>query len=262
MLRKSKPYELGITDTPRNNRRANMPHYDESFIHDDNLNQRRNKRSYHVYKNGLTPLSLLETSDVIHALEERGSSVIKRNIKNIKYRGNRHKAEPQKGAPCNVSPIKYKAPDIIVDHSPRMTVFDPKKYDDLKNNNVYTLTACKSFDNLTLKPSKKNNIYKDKIRYGSSLQNLMDDGHMKYYASPLEDHVSSVARRDDTRNSYSIVDAECRPVHRRISCCTPAPGPGIYRQINNEGVGGKTGTIISIVNYVIVRRMMVTMVFN
>ncbi|XP_075986233.1 C3G guanyl-nucleotide exchange factor isoform X3 [Anticarsia gemmatalis] len=219
-----------------------MPHYDESFIHDDNLNQRRNKRSYHVYKNGLTPLSLLETTDVIQALEERGSSVIKRNIRNIKYRGNRHKADTQKGVPCSISPLKYKTPDIIIDHSPRMTVFDPNKYYDLKNNNVHSLTPCKSFDNLTLKPSKKNlsKFYKDKIRHGSSLQNLRDDGHLKYYASPLGDRDVAASRSDDSRTSYSIVDAQSRPAHRRTSQSTPAPGPGIYRQINNEGVPGKS----------------------
>ncbi|KAH9638417.1 hypothetical protein HF086_007724 [Spodoptera exigua] len=215
-----------------------MPHYDESFIHDDNQNQRRNKRSYQVYKNGLAPLRLLETSDMLHALEERGSSVIKNNIRNIKCRGNRYKQVPQNGLLCT-SPKKYKAPDIIVDHSPRMTTFDPNKYYDLRNNNVYTLTPCKSFDNLTLKPSKKSYLFKNKIRNGSSLQNLVDDGQLKHYASPSEDLETLVSRRDDTRKSYSVVDAQSRPDHGRNSQCTPAPGPGVYRQLNNEGVSGK-----------------------
>lgn len=216
-----------------------MPHYDESFIHDDSLNQRRNKRSYHVYKNGLTPLRLIETSDMLHALEERGSSVIKNNIRNIKCRGNRYK--PAQNGSQSTSPVKYKTPDIIVDHSPRMTVFDPNQYYDARNNNVYTLTPCKSFDNLTLKPSKKNYL-KNKIRNGSSLQNLVDDGQLKHFASPSEDTDTSVLRREDARKSYSVVDAQCRPAHSRTSLCTPAPGPGVYRQINNEGDSRKNGT--------------------
>lgn len=225
-----------------------MPHYDETFIHDDNLNQRRNKRSYHVYKNGLmTPLRLIETTDMLHALEGRGSSVIKQNIRNIKSRGNRYKPVTQHG-PHFTGPMKYKTPDIIIDHSPRMTVFDPIKYYDLRNNNIYSLTPCKSFDNLTLKPSKKNYLYKDKIRYGSSLQNLVDDGHLKHFATPLEDRDVSVSRRDDARKSYSIVDAQNRLVHRRTSRNTPAPGPGVYRQIPNEGVTGKTGTMTIVFN--------------
>ncbi|XP_022829505.1 guanine nucleotide-releasing factor 2 isoform X2 [Spodoptera litura] len=215
-----------------------MPHYDESFIHDDNQNQRRNKRSYQVYKNGLAPLRLLETTDVLHVLEERGSSVIKNNIRNIKCRGNRYKQVPQNGLQCT-SPMKYKAPDIIVDHSPRMTTFDPNKYYDLRNNNVYTLTPCKSFDNLTLKPSKKSYLSKNKIRYGSSLQNLVDDGQLKHFASPSEDLDTLVSRREDARKSYSVVDAQSRPEHGRNSRCTPAPGPGVYRQINNDSVAGK-----------------------
>ncbi|XP_047034207.1 guanine nucleotide-releasing factor 2 isoform X4 [Helicoverpa zea] len=214
-----------------------MPHYDESFIYDDNLNQRRNKRSYHVYKNGLSPLSLIESSDMLQALEERGSSVIKQNIRNIKYRGNRYKTAAHNGSQ-GASPMKYKTPDIIVDHSPRMTVFDPSKYYDLRNNNVYSLTPCKSFDNLTLKPSKKDNHYKNRIRYGSSLQNLVDDGQLKHFASSTDDRDTSVSRREDARKSYSIIDAESRPAHQRNYRHTPAPGPGVYRQINNDGVSG------------------------
>lgn len=223
-----------------------MPHYDESFIHDDNLNQRRNKRSYHVYKNGLTPLKLIETSDMLHALEERGSSVIKNNIRNIKCRGNRYKPVAPNGSE-SISPVKYKTPDIIVDHSPRMTVFDPNKYYDLRNNNVYSLTPCKSFDNLTLKPLKKNNLHRNKIRNGSSLQNLVDDGQLKHFASSSVDRDTSVSRKD-ARKSYSVVDAQSRPAHSGTSLCTPAPGPGVYRQINNEGVSVKDGTIYISIN--------------
>lgn len=218
-----------------------MPHYDESFIHDDNLNQRRNKRSYHVYKNGLTPLRLIETSDMLQALEERGSTVIKNNIRNIKCRGNRYKPVVQNGLQ-STSPMKYKTPDIIVDHSPRMTVFDPNKYYDLRNNNVYSLTPCKSVDNLTLKPSKQHYLYQNKIRNGSSLQNLVDDGQLKHFASSLDDRDTSVSRREDARKSYSVVDAQNRPAHCRTSLNTPAPGPGVYRQINNEGNSERNGT--------------------
>ncbi|XP_026725938.1 guanine nucleotide-releasing factor 2 isoform X4 [Trichoplusia ni] len=216
-----------------------MPHYDESFIYDDNLNQRRNKRSYHVYKNGSTPLSLMESTDMLQALEERGSSVIKRNIKNIKYRTNREKPVIQNGLK-NCSQTKCKTPDIIVDHDPRNRVIDKRKITDLKNNNAYLLTPCKSFDNLTLKPTKINYLFRDKIRYGSSLQNLVDEGHLKHFVSPLEYQNVSGSRKDDSRNSYSIVDAQNRPVYRRTSRSTPAPGPGVYRQINNEGVTGKS----------------------
>ncbi|CAH0600593.1 unnamed protein product [Chrysodeixis includens] len=220
------------------NNYTKMPHYDESFIHDDNLNQRRNKRSYHVYKNGSNPLSLMESTDMLQALEERGSSVIKRNIRNIKCRTNRDKPVIQNGLK-NSYPHKYKTPDIIVDHDPKNRVIDTRKNTDLKNNNAYLLTPCKSFDNLTLKPSKINYLFRDKIRYGSSLQNLVDEGGLKHFVSPLDDHNVSGSRKDDSKNSYSIVDAQNRPVCRRTSRSTPAPGPGVYRQINNEGDTGK-----------------------
>lgn len=218
-----------------------MPHYDESFIYNDNKNQRRNKRSYQVYKNGLTPLSFLETADVFHALEDRGSSVIKRNIRNIKYRGYRQKSDPQKEIPHSITPIKYKTPDIIIDHNPTKTVFDPNKYLDLKNNNINNLTPCKSFDNLILNPSKKNYLDKEKRKYGTSLQNLAEDGQLKYYSSPL-DHEAIATGRDNTRKSYSIINAQNRPVYRPTLRSTQAPGPGVYRQINIEGTTRKSGT--------------------
>lgn len=208
-----------------------MPHYDESFIHDDNQNQRRNKRSYRVYKNGLTPLNLLERSAL--ALEERGTSVIKRNMKNIKHRNNRYK--PDFPSPQTPDLAKYNTPDIIVDHCPRISVFDPNKYYDIRNNNITSLTSCKSFDNLILKKEKKKNV-KDKIRNGTSLQDLAD-GDLKYYASPSEDHIA--AHRGDARNSYSVLEARRRPMHRCFSRTTAAPGIGVYRQIAFEGVLAK-----------------------
>lgn len=211
-----------------------MPHYDESFIHDDNQNQRRNKRSYRVYKHGLNPLSFLETHDVFHTLEERGTSVIKKNIKNIKHRNSR---KPETSA---IQPphLRNKTPDIIVDHCPRMSVFDPSKYYDLRNNNIYPLSQCKSFDNLTIKPSKRNDVIRDKIRGGVSLQNLLDDGKLKLYISPSEE-ILTATRTSGVKNSYSIVDARHRPPpQRRVSRGTPAPGVGVYRQIVGEKVTG------------------------
>lgn len=205
-----------------------MPHYDESFIHDDNQNQRRNKRSYRVYKNGISPISFIETNDVFHNLEERGTSVLKKNIKNIKHRSHR-KSE----SAVQISNTKYKTPDIIVDHCPRISVFDPSKYYDVRNNNILPLSPCKSFDNLTFKPAKKNDLAKEKIRNGFSLQNLLDDGKLKHYVSPSED-ISVATRSDDVKNSYSIVDARRRPMQRRVYRSTPAPGVGVYRQITGE----------------------------
>lgn len=216
-----------------------MPHYDESFIFDDNQNQRKNKRSYHVYKNGLSPRYLIEKAEVLHDLEERGKTALKRNIRNIKQRGNRHKPDS-----LNPTPIfyvtKYKTPDIIVDHCPRMSVFDPKKYYDLRNNNVLPLTPCKSLDNLTLKNGKKKESLRNKMRNGASLQNLLDEGSLKYYVSPLED--ISYAGKNEAKKSYSVAEARCRPTQRRGSQSTPAPGVGVYRQISNEGVCKKGAT--------------------
>lgn len=207
-----------------------MPHYDESFFYDDNQNQRKNKRSYRVYKNGLNPQHVLEKSEVLHDLEERGKIVLKRNIKNIKHRSNRLKPEIQQ----NGKPSIYKTPDIIVDHYyPPMSVFDPNKFNDIRNNNFSLLTPCKSFDNLTLKNGKKKEKLITKIRNGISLQNLADDGTMKHYVSPVEDRYR--VRREDAKNSYSVVEARCRPLPRRGSQPTPAPGVGVYRQISNDG---------------------------
>ncbi|XP_050358736.1 guanine nucleotide-releasing factor 2 isoform X3 [Nymphalis io] len=210
---------------------AKMPHYDESFIHDDNQNQRRNKRSYHVYKTGLHPLGFLESNDVIHAVEVRGTSVIKRNIMNIKHRGNRYK--PESSASQTVIVTKCKKPDILVSHYPRISTFDPRKYD-IRNNNIPQLTPCKSFDNLTLKKGKKDSI-KDKIRNGTSLQNLLHDESLKHYVSPVED-CKTARKGGDVRNSYSVVEARRRPVQRRFSRTTAVPGVGVYRKISGDGV--------------------------
>lgn len=217
-----------------------MPHYDESFIHDDNQNQRRNKRSYRVYKNGLNPLHLLERS--AQALEERGTSVIKRNIKNIKHRGNRYK--PETSTPSN--PAKYKTPDIIVDHCPRISVFDPNKYYDIRNNNILSLAPCKSFDNLTLHQTKKSYV-KNKIRNGISLQNLLDEENLKHYGSPSEECLSKT-RKDDVRTSYSVLGAGRRAVQHSFLRSTAAPGVGVYRQIPCETVPDKSehGMIVAL----------------
>ncbi|XP_026764340.1 guanine nucleotide-releasing factor 2 isoform X3 [Galleria mellonella] len=210
-----------------------MPHYDESFIHDDNQNQRRNKRSYRVYKNGLNTKSGLESSEVLQTLEDRDTSVIKRNVKNIKHRNKWDSSglTAQKAT-------KYKTPDIIVDHCPRITVFNSNECCDIRNNNVVSLPSCKSFDNLTLKQHSRNDLFVDKIKNGVSLQNLFGDGQLKYYASPSEEYLS-VPRKDDAKNSYSIIEAYRRPMQRRISRPAPAPGFGVYRQISSEGITRK-----------------------
>ncbi|XP_049887610.1 guanine nucleotide-releasing factor 2 isoform X5 [Pectinophora gossypiella] len=199
-----------------------MPHYDESFIHDDNKNQRKNKRSYRVYKSGLSPLHFLERSAL--ALEERGTSVIKRNIKNIKHRGNRYKSVSPTAQRSNQA--NYITPDIIVDHCPRINVLETNKYNDIRNNNILSLAPCKSLDNLALNRASR----KDNIRNGFSLQNLANDDILKHYASPSGDCMSSV-RKEDTRNSYSVAEARRRPMQRCYSRNTAAPGSGVYRQI-------------------------------
>lgn len=218
---------------------AKMPHYDESFFHDDNLNQRRNKRSYRVYKTGSSPFGFLEPTDVIHVIEERGTSVIKPYMRNIKHRGNRYKTESSTSQPFGHT--KYTTPDILIDHCPRISVFDPKKLYDLRNNNViYPLSPCKSFDNLTLKQGKRN-ASKDKIRNGISLQNLVHEESLKHYVSPAEDYLAT--RQGDVRNSYSVVEARRRPIQRRFSRSTATPGVGVYRKIcGDAATGNSSGT--------------------
>ncbi|XP_068628338.1 guanine nucleotide-releasing factor 2 isoform X3 [Battus philenor] len=213
---------------------SKMPHYDESFFNDDNQNQKRNKRSYRVYKNGLNPLNILESGDVLQALEERGTSVIKRNIRNIKHRGNRYKPD---ACPSHVQNAKYKTQDVLGIRTPRISVFDPSKYYDIRNNNVVPLSSCKSFDNLTLKKTR-NGDYKDKIRNGSSLQNLVCEENLKHFSSPLEECVATT-RKEDVRNSYSVAEARRRPM-RRVSRSTAAPGVGVYRQIGDRGADKRT----------------------
>ncbi|XP_072936173.1 guanine nucleotide-releasing factor 2 isoform X5 [Epargyreus clarus] len=214
---------------------SNMPHYDESFIYDDNKNQRRNKRSYRVYKNGLKPLGFLETNEVIHVLEDRGTSAIKRNIRGIKHRGSRQKAPQYSEKPP--APYSYyynfhKTPDIVIDHCPRISVFDPNKFYDVRNNNLPTLAPCKSFDNLTFKQGKRDNVVKDKIRNGSSLQNLTDES-LKHYISPLGDRLAAT-QKEEIKKSYSVVEAQRKPPQRRFSRSTAAPGAGVYRPLNGD----------------------------
>ncbi|XP_045760965.1 guanine nucleotide-releasing factor 2 isoform X3 [Maniola jurtina] len=210
---------------------ADMPHYDESFFHDDNQNQRRNKRSYRVYKTGSSPLGFFDSNDVIHVIEDRGTSVIKRNIRNIKHRGNRYKPDPATSYP--LTHTKYTTPDILIDHCPRMSVFDPNKLYDLRNNNIISpLSPCKSFDNLTLRQGKRN-VPRDKIRNGISLQNLAHEESLKHYVSPEEDYLAT--HQGDVRNSYSVVEARRRPLQRRFSRSTAAPGVGVYRKICGDG---------------------------
>ncbi|XP_073942727.1 C3G guanyl-nucleotide exchange factor isoform X11 [Choristoneura fumiferana] len=214
-----------------------MPHYDESFIHDDNLNQRRNKRSYRVYKNGINPIGFLEPTDVLQVLEERGTSVIKHNIRNIKQRGNRYK--PDLPTARNAYPNKLVGNiEIIVDQYPRFSCFDTNKYYDLRNNNILPLTSCKSFDNLTLGQVKTKNIKGNIIRNGISLQNLLDEENLKHYVSPSEEPLPET-RKGNGRNSYSVADARRRPMLRRFSRGTATPGVGVYRQITNDGTTRK-----------------------
>ncbi|XP_062528472.1 guanine nucleotide-releasing factor 2 isoform X11 [Bombyx mori] len=216
-----------------------MPHYDESFIHDDNANQRRNKRSYRVYKSGSSPLTLLHSNEVLNALEDKASSaVIKRNIiKNFKHRT--HRYAPRSNGDLQSLNCKYKKPDIIVDHYPCISTFDPNKYYDIRNNNVLPLSSCKSFDNLTIRRENKNGVFKDKIRYGTSLQNLTDDRKVKYSGPPSGERLPSTCK-DDNRNSYSIVDAHRRSPQCGTSCSNLAPTAGVYRQINNDVACGKS----------------------
>ncbi|XP_013166904.1 PREDICTED: guanine nucleotide-releasing factor 2 isoform X3 [Papilio xuthus] len=206
-----------------------MPHYDESFFNDDSQNQRRNKRSYRVYKNGISPLNILETGDVLQALEERGTSVIKRNIRNIKHRGNRYKPD---SSPSHVQNAKYKTQDVLGIRTPRISVFDPNKFYDIRNNNIPPLSSCKSFDNLTFKKSRNGNANRERIRNGTSLQNLVCDENLKYFSSPSEECVVS-SHKDDVGNSYSVVEARRRPM-RRVSRTTAAPGVGVYRHIGDR----------------------------
>lgn len=223
---------------------SKMPHYDESFFHDDSRNQRRNKRSYRVYKNGLNPLNILESGDVLQVLEERGTSVIKRNIRNIKHRGNRHKPD---SSPSHVQNVKYRGQDVLAVRVPRISVFDPNKFYDIRNNNVMPLSSCKSFDNLTLRKTRNSDLNKERIRTGSSLQNLVCEEKLKHFSSPSEECLVTT-RVEDVRNSYSVAEARRRPM-RRVSRSTAAPGVGVYRQIGDRcadkrNIKGKSLTFI------------------
>ncbi|XP_022115832.2 guanine nucleotide-releasing factor 2 isoform X2 [Pieris rapae] len=204
---------------------AKMPHYDESFIHDDNLNQRRNKRSYRVYKNGANPIILSE-SNAVRPFEVKGDL---KHIRNRRNRGNRYKFEKSPIQEGNY--VQYKTPDILI-HCPSISVFDPSKLNDIRNNNIVTLTPCKSFDNLTLKQTKKDKSLNETLRNGISLQNLSRDDSLKHYISPSEEKCSS--RKGDVRNSYSIEEARRRPALRKYSRGTAAPGVGVYRKINGD----------------------------
>lgn len=216
-----------------------MPQYDETFIHDDNLNQRKNKRSYRVYKQGLGPISLLESSDVLHALEERGTSVIKRNIRNIKYRSTRTKLDATQPATNTKLYQKNgcKGPDIIIDHCPSV-IREGKKFYDKRNNNVHLLTTCKSLDNLALKRCNHNsdNDKSHTIRNGVSLQNLLDEEKLKHYGCSGGEYAVTQQVESYTPNFYSVVEPTRGAALRRPSGAAAAPGPGIYRQINGDTI--------------------------
>ncbi|XP_050665290.1 guanine nucleotide-releasing factor 2 isoform X3 [Leptidea sinapis] len=205
-----------------------MPHYDESFMFDDSVNQRRNKRSYRVFKNGLHPCELTNSGEVLHTLEERGNNIVKHNIRNLKGR-NRYRIE--KPLIRNGNFIQCKTPEIFI-HYPEASVFDPSRLYDIKNNNnILTLTPCKSFDNLTLKELKKEPV-KETIRNGKSLQNLSRDESLKHFISPVEENLTP--RKVNVRNSYSIEEAGRRPAQRRYSRSTAAPGVGVYRKFTGD----------------------------
>ncbi|VVC91770.1 unnamed protein product, partial [Leptidea sinapis] len=205
-----------------------MPHYDESFMFDDSVNQRRNKRSYRVFKNGLHPCELTNSGEVLHTLEERGNNIFKHNIRNLKGR-NRYRIE--KPLIRNGNFIQCKTPEIFI-HYPEASVFDPSRLYDIKNNNnILTLTPCKSFDNLTLKELKKEPV-KETIRNGKSLQNLSRDESLKHFISPVEENLTP--RKVNVRNSYSIEEAGRRPAQRRYSRSTAAPGVGVYRKFTGD----------------------------
>lgn len=211
-----------------------MPFYDETFIRDDNLNQKRNKRSYHVYKQGLGPIRILESTQVLHALEERGTSAIKHNIRNIKYRGRRNKVDSSTSQSVNEK-NGYKTPDIIIDHCLPVKSFQSIKYHDLCNNNVNLLASCKSLDNLAWKQLPCNEDACAKIKNGASLQNLLSEETLKHYTSVEE--VDELTQKCDSHaaKSYCVVEPRRRVPHR--SCeAAPSPGPGIYRQFNSESI--------------------------
>lgn len=159
-----------------------MPQYDESFIFDDNANQRRNKRSYRVARKGYFPSSGHESSTT---LAGHGTYVLKNNINNLKknrdFGSSLALKENGYGDAILYSKSENKSfPSLLDDpykHSSDKFIFSPDIYS-LKNNNYYSFAAGKSLENLAshgfYNPIKNGNGILFNHSRGKSLQNLAE----------------------------------------------------------------------------------------
>lgn len=175
-----------------------MPQYDESFIFDDNANQRRNKRSYRVSRKGYYPSSGHESSTT---LAGHGTYVLKNNINNIKKNrefGSNYALQDHNGLDGGIlySKTENKSfPSLLDDQCKRngdKFIFSPDIYT-VKNNNYYSFGAGKSLENLAshglYSPLKNANGFVFNHTRGNSLQNLNESG-------PKDQKVSNKYKRN------------------------------------------------------------------
>lgn len=195
-----------------------MPQYDESFMLDDSANQRRNKRSYRVYKKGCCSSNAVPKAS---NLGGQGTYALKNNINYLKnnreFGSNYTLKESAKNGPViypksmNKSFPSLLEKDALFFNDDKY-IFSPDSRDIYsKNNNYFSFGTGKSLENLANKNhfvSIKNNHI---LTNGKSLQNLND--HMlrnnvsKYQSKTSSGYLARARSRELSGcSSYAVND--------------------------------------------------------
>lgn len=231
-----------------------MPQYDESFMLDDSTNQRRNKRSYRVYKKGCCSSNVIPK---VSNLGGQGTYALKNNnincLKNNREFGSNYtlkeNAMNQVIYPksMNKSFPSLLEKDALLFNDDKY-IFSPDSrdviYSSKINNNYFSFGNGKSLENLANKNhfvSIKNNHI---LTNGKSLQNLND--HMvrnnvsKYQSKTTSGYLARARSRDLSGcSSYAVNDGgkteagKVCDVNKRAALRLAARilESGVYRQL-------------------------------
>lgn len=179
-----------------------MPQYDDSFMLDDSTNQRRNKRSYRVYKKGCCSSNVIPK---VSNLGGQGTYALKNNninyLKNNREFGSNYTLKDNaKNQVIYPKSMNKSFPSLLekdaLFFNDDKYIFSPDSRDiySNKNNNYFSFGNGKSLENLANKNhfvSIKNNHI---LTNGKSLQNLNDHmvrNNVSKYQSSYKDKTSS-----------------------------------------------------------------------